>query len=114
MNTDSPLVRDWSPNEFLRFLVELLSFARKHYPKRVLCSPFRTHVVLAQRAKNSHHVDLGGKPARGHGTVTMMIEDEAILDLKKPDDEGDLWVLVRVRRSVLDRFDSPVKLVHER
>jgi hypothetical protein len=44
----------------------------------------------------------GGNIVRDPGRLLIALTDEAVVDLKHPENEGDLWLIVRVRRSFAD------------
>lgn len=99
---------------FLAWLITLVQFAESNRPGSVLVSALRPHIARMERAKNNHKVGPDGKPMRGNATLIMQVPDEAYLDLKKDDEAGDLWVLVRVRRKMIERFESPVLMPGEK
>ena len=58
---------------------------------------------LMQRVRRGKKVGIrAGKMVHEAGRVLIAIPDEAVDDLKGPEDKRDLWLIVRVRRSFAD------------
>lgn len=90
------------------YLEKLLAFARKTARGKLLVSGLRPLVVSTERSKDRRLVPVRGRPMRAPGFVTLQLDDDAVRDLSPQGEGEDAWFLVRCRRSVLDRFESPI------
>lgn len=95
----------------LAALVDLLTYAEQNAPRNVALQHFPAMIAKLRRARDPHRINgsTGGRPP---GLALLRLPDEAIQNLKST--EPDTWILVRVRRSVVDRHASPIVLPGER
>lgn len=96
----------------LAALVDLLTYAEQNAPRNVALQHFPAMIAKLRRAKDPHRVNGSDSGQRPPGVAILRLPDEAIRNLKS--DEPDTWILVRVRRSVVDRHASPIVLPGER
>lgn len=95
-----------------KILLALLEYAAKNYPSKVLVTPFPGLIRKLKQAKKTHRINGHGDAIRVPGVAVIELPNEAIGNLK--DESGmDAWFLVRVRRSVTERFRSPIALPGE-
>lgn len=103
-----------TPDELAEYLEKLLAFCRRNGRGKYRITGLRPLVESTERAKDPHKINpRTGKPMRGPGIVTLRMDDEAVQDLDHTSDGDSAWFLLRIRRSVLDRFASPIKLPGE-
>ncbi|HAM56182.1 MAG TPA: hypothetical protein DCQ64_12570 [Candidatus Rokubacteria bacterium] len=93
------------------YLLRLLAFAQKNYPDGFRVLPMMQHVARIRRGEFEQLA--GGYRRRGNGRVILVVPSEMVENMKGDESEVDLYLFLRVRRSTIERFESPVALVGE-
>jgi len=99
-------------------LKSLLEYAEANSPgtmldHRVKVLPLGKMIRQLRQAKNPHRVNGHGATIRMPGAIVLEAPPEMIDNLKLPDEQSDLYYIVRVRRSVADRLSSAIVLPGE-
>lgn len=93
--------------EVRAYVIQLLRFAHRKFPGRVVVAGLRPLVSHISRSPKPNATYSGGEKVvekRGPGFLTIKLPDDALVDLK-PEHEGkDMWFLVRVDRKVAEEM----------
>lgn len=102
-----------TPLDVFDYLLGVLRFARKNYPTRVLVVGMRPHVARTRTKGPEQRVNGTPEAAMVSGQVLLhKLPPDFIHALRDPN--GELIFIVRIRRSVIERMESPIALPAEK